>query len=249
MDNAAWSWAEEVFGQAELGDSRRTRRLVHIAAEAAAKPGGRVLEVCRTSASRQGAYDFLSNASIAPAGVQAAVTRAAALGCESEEFCFVVVDGTALTLKDWKRNKDFGSVGSTREGGRGLKVMNAYALASDGTPVGLLGQHWWKRVARKKRRDCQRRIVEDKETKYWLRAIKGADLLLSAVGTRAWFQIDREGDLRHLENLARVGPLVHRALDLRTSLPCRSTAKRASASCGRPMQSSGALHAGSPDQV
>ena len=193
MDNAAWSWAEEVFGQAELGDSRRTRRLVHIAAEAAAKPGGRVLEVCRTSASRQGAYDFLSNASIAPAGVQAAVTRAAALGCESEEFCFVVVDGTALTLKDWKRNKDFGSVGSTREGGRGLKVMNAYALASDGTPVGLLGQHWWKRVARKKRRDCQRRIVEDKETKYWLRAIKGADLLLSAVGTRAWFQIDREG--------------------------------------------------------
>jgi hypothetical protein len=27
-----------------------------------------------------------------------------------------------------------------------------------------------------------------------LRAIKGADLLLSAVGTRAWFQIDREGD-------------------------------------------------------
>jgi len=50
MDNAAWSWAEEVFGQAELGDSRRTRRLVHIAAEAAARPGGRVLEVCRTTA-------------------------------------------------------------------------------------------------------------------------------------------------------------------------------------------------------
>jgi hypothetical protein len=194
MDNVAWSWAEEVFGQADLGDSRRTRRLVHIAAEAAARPGGRVLEVCRTGASRQGAYDFLSNTSIAPADVQAAVTRAAALECGSEKFCFVVVDGTALTLKDWKRSKDFGSVGSTREGGRGLKVMNAYALSSDGTPVGLLGQQWWKRVARKKRRDCQHRVVEDKETKYWLRAIKGADLLLSTVGTRAWFQIDREGD-------------------------------------------------------
>jgi hypothetical protein len=194
MDNAVRSWAEEVFGQADLGDSRRTRRLVHIAAEAAARPGGRVLEVCRTGASRQGAYDFLSNTSIAPADVQAAVTRAAALGCQDEAFCFVVVDGTALTLKDWKRNKDFGSVGSTREGARGLKVMNAYALAADGTPVGLLGQHWWKRVARRKRRDCQHRLVEDKETKYWLRAIKGADLLLSAVGTRAWFQIDREGD-------------------------------------------------------
>src|SRR5450631_2074321 len=107
MDDAARSWAEEVFGQADLGDSRRTRRLVHIAAEAAARPGGRVLEVCCTGASRQGAYDFLSNTSIAPADVQAAVTRAAALECESEELCFVVVDGTALTLKDWKRSKDF----------------------------------------------------------------------------------------------------------------------------------------------
>ena|SRR6188768_3002278 len=154
MDDAAWSWAEKVFGQADLGDTRRTRRLVHIAGEAAARPGGHVLEVCRTSASRQGAYDFLSNASIAPACGQAAVTRVAALGCEGEKFCFVVVDGTALTLKDWKRSKDFGSVGSTREGGSGLKVMNAYALLSDGTPVGLLGQHWWKRLARKKRRHC-----------------------------------------------------------------------------------------------
>jgi hypothetical protein len=194
MDDAARSWAEEVFGQADLGDTRRTRRLVHIASEAAARPGGRVLEVCRTGASRQGAYDFLSNPRIAPAAVQDAVTRAAALGCEGEDFCFVVVDGTALTLKDWKRSKDFGSVGSTREGARGLKVMNAYALSSDGTPVGLLGQHWWKRVAGQKRRDCQHRSVDEKETKYWLRAIKGAELLLSAVGTRAWFQIDREGD-------------------------------------------------------
>ncbi|HEY6123392.1 MAG TPA: transposase [Steroidobacteraceae bacterium] len=28
MEDAARSWAEEVFGQADLGDSRRTRRLI-----------------------------------------------------------------------------------------------------------------------------------------------------------------------------------------------------------------------------
>jgi hypothetical protein len=165
-----------------------------MAAEAAAKPGGRVLEVCRTGASRQGAYDFLSNARVTPADVQGAVTQAAALGCGGEKFCFVVVDGTSLTLRDWRHTKDFGAVGATRYGRRGLKVMNAYALAADGTPVGLLGQHWWKRVAKKKRSDCHSRLVEDKETKYWLHAIKGAALSLAASGTRAWFQIDREGD-------------------------------------------------------
>ena len=106
----ARDWAEDVFGHAVLGDSRRTRRLVQIAAEAAARPVGRVLEVCRTGATRQGAYDFLSNRKIAPSGVQAAVSKATALGCEGEEYCFVVVDGTALTLTDWKREKDFGAM-------------------------------------------------------------------------------------------------------------------------------------------
>ncbi len=88
MEDAARSWAEEVFGQADLGDTRRTRRLVQIASEAAARTGGRVLEVCRNGASRQGAYNFLSNLNVAPAAVQDAITRAAALGCEGKDFCF-----------------------------------------------------------------------------------------------------------------------------------------------------------------
>lgn len=187
-------WAEVTFGHAELGDSRRTRRLVQIAADAAAHPAGRVLEVCRSSATRQGAYDFLSKRDISPGSVQAAVTKATALACGKEDFCFVVVDGTALTLTDWKRTKDFGAIGATNLGARGLKVINSYAISAAGTPVGLLGQQWWKRESRSKRSDCRRRQVEDKETKYWLRAIRGADLLLSVMGSRAWFQIDREGD-------------------------------------------------------
>jgi hypothetical protein len=190
----ARDWAEDVFGHADLGDSRRTRRLVRIATEAAEQPGGKVLEVCRTSATRQGTYDFLSNESVSPAAVQDAVTKATALACRGEEFCFVVIDGTALTLTDWRRNKDFGAIGATNIGARGLKVINAYALAADGTPIGLLGQKWWRREAQKKRKDCQHRTVDEKETKHWLSAIRGSELCLNAVGSRAWFQIDREGD-------------------------------------------------------
>src|SRR5690606_4867182 len=72
--------------------------------------------------------------------------------------------------------------------------INAYAISASGTPIGLLGQQWWKRQAHKKRRDCQRRTVDDKETKYWLQAIRGVDSQLTGIGTRAWFQVDREGD-------------------------------------------------------
>ena len=187
-------WAEETFGHAELGDSRRTRRLVHLAAEAARHPAGKVLEVCKTGASRQGAYDFLNNQGVAPEAIQSAVTIATARACNGEPFCFVVIDGTSLTLADWRRTKDFGAVGSTSNGARGLKVMNAYAIAADGSPIGLLGQKWWRREARAKRSDCNERTVEEKETRYWRSAIQGSELCLSATGTRAWFLLDREGD-------------------------------------------------------
>jgi hypothetical protein len=182
------------LGHASLGDSRRTRRLVRIATEAAQHPGGKVLEVCRSSATRQGAYDFLSNASVSPEAVQDAVSKATALACRGEAFCFVAINGTALTLTDWQRKKDFGAIGATNLGARGLKVINAYAISEDGTPIGLLGQKWWKREAHKKRKDCQHRTVDEKETRYWLSAIREATLSLSGSGSKAWFQLDREGD-------------------------------------------------------
>lgn len=104
-------WAEDVFGHASLGDSRRTRRLVRVATEAAQHPGGKVLEVCRSSATRQGAYDFLSNANVSPEAVQDAVSKASAFDCRGERFCFVVIDGTALTLSDWQRKRTLGRSG------------------------------------------------------------------------------------------------------------------------------------------
>lgn len=153
-----------------------------------------MLEVCRSSATRQGAYDFLSNDRVSPDAIQDAVTQSVGLGCSGTEFCFVVVDGTALTLTDWRRKKDFGAIGATNLGARGLKVINAYAIAMDGTPIGLLAQRWWKREAHLKRKDCQFRTVDQKETRHWLDAIRRTTLSMAENDSRAWFQLDREGD-------------------------------------------------------
>lgn len=83
-EESAKDCAEEVFGHAALGDCKRTRRLVHLAVEATKHPAGKVLEVCKTSATRQGAYDFLNNPSVAPEAVQQAVTIATARACAGE---------------------------------------------------------------------------------------------------------------------------------------------------------------------
>jgi hypothetical protein len=56
--------AYEELGHAQLGDSRRTARVVRMAASLVEQPGGKVLDVFRSSAERQAAYDLLGNAQV-----------------------------------------------------------------------------------------------------------------------------------------------------------------------------------------
>jgi Transposase DNA-binding len=85
-------WAHEEFGHAQLGDARRTHRLVRMAAEAARHPGGTVLDVFRSHAERQGAYDFLANPHIRESDILDAMAVATAGRCEGQPFVFVPVD-------------------------------------------------------------------------------------------------------------------------------------------------------------
>lgn len=187
-------WARSEFGNAELGDTRRTQRLVRMAATAAEHPSGKITQVFRTSAERQGAYDLLSNDTVTGDELLAALGQATAHRCAGHGFVHVAVDGTSLALTDRAGTKDFGAIGSTSNGARGLKVVHSYAIDNDGVPLGVVDEQWWCRVASKKRHDCARRPLGDKETLYWVRTIERATSVLSNVGVKAWFQIDREGD-------------------------------------------------------
>lgn len=191
---AARDWAREEFGHAQLGDSRRTARLVRMAAAIANRPAGKVAEVFRTSAERQGAYDLLANDAVRSSALLDAVLTATLGRCVGNDVVHVVIDGTSLMLTDRRLAKDFGAIGATNNGARGLKVVHAYALDGDGVPLGIVDQQWWARAPSKKRRDCQRRPLEAKETLHWVHAIERASAAMAAAGFRAWFQLDREAD-------------------------------------------------------
>jgi Transposase DNA-binding/Transposase DDE domain len=200
--------AWEDFGQAELGDARRTQRLVAMAATAHRRPAGRVLQVFETSAERQGAYDFLANAAIESKALTQALGASTARRCAEHPFIFVSVDGSSLSLTDHTGKKGFGRVGSTRYGGRGLKVITALAIDPDGTPIGVIDQQWWSRRSGKKRHDCHARSVSEKETQHWLECTRESKRRLAhdAKRTRIWFLLDRESDRRHsLEELRDSG--------------------------------------------
>lgn len=167
-----------------------------MAALAAFKPAGHILDVFQTSADRQGAYDLLENRAVRSEQVIQSMGLATARAVSDYGRVFIVVDGTSISITDRTKTKGVGAVGSANMGVQGLKVVNAYALAPDGTPLGLLDQQWWARPRRKRRQDHQRRPVQCRETQHWLDSLETVSERLAATshGTRAWFVVDREGD-------------------------------------------------------
>ena len=197
--NTEGYWAMEEFGHAELGNLARTRRLVAVAENAASHPAGCVTEVFDKSSEREGAYRMLENSKVKSNNILESTAQATARRCCREDFVFVPVDGTSLNLPDPSNVRGMGTVGPYAKGAEGLAVMNAIAVAPDGTPLGILDQEYWVREkdkARKKQR--KQRPLEDKETRYWLNISDKICELLKEHGDNVtpWFQFDRGGDFR-----------------------------------------------------
>ena len=87
-------WAQEEFGGADLGDLRRTKRLVTMGGAVAQFPSGRLTDVFLDGASLQGAYKFLENEAIEVDAIIDAIGSATAKRCAALPFIFVAVDGT-----------------------------------------------------------------------------------------------------------------------------------------------------------
>lgn len=193
-------WAEELFGQAELGDARRTERLVRIAARAAERPSGKLSEVFTSPRELDAAYDFVERDNTTVARLDAAVGRSTTIRCGDQARVRVAVDGSSVSLQDDAHEKGFGRIGTLVAGARGLKVISALAMAADGVPIGLLAQTWWarpdapRRTAKQKRRDRRRKKTDEKETQRWLETITLSADRLKAAGLLGWFQLDREAD-------------------------------------------------------
>jgi hypothetical protein len=229
---SASRWAEENFGGAQLNDVRRGRRLVMMAAGMAHRPKGTVAAVFDRDEERAGAYDFLENPAIKADAIAKVLFEATAERARGNESVFVIVDGTALTLADDAEKRALGRVGSPNRAARGLQVMNAYAVASNGVPLGLVDQIFWARddleVMSKDERTKrnQKRPFEEKECANFVRAAQNAIDRLAKVKTRACIVIDREAD--NSDILFALGRLecdfiVRSKYDRRVAAPSRLT--------------------------
>ena len=197
-------WAQEQFGRAQLGDVRRLRRLIEMAAGAAKCPSGKVAAVFSRSREREGAYDFLESPHVKTEAVAEAMFSATVERSRANNAVYVALDITQLTLKDEHESKGFGVLGASNFPVRGLCVMNALCVDTDGVPLGLLDQHYWAREVRQSGTLYERhamnraRPFEDKQGVQFVRAAERAVDRLSGTGVIPWFVVDREGDCRDI---------------------------------------------------
>ena len=162
---------------------------------AAERPAGRLSDVFTSSAERQAAYDFIES-DVRPEVLTNAFAEASLRTVGETKSVYVVLDGTSLSLVDRGKAKGFGSIGQRGFPTRGLKVIDALAVAGNGTPIGLLDLEWWARQAKSARSRFVRRRAGETETIHWVNAVhRVAERMREhAPECTPHFVIDREGD-------------------------------------------------------
>src|SRR5512137_1783699 len=146
-------WARKMFGDAELGDARNTRRLVKMAASIAKRPAGRVTQVFENAAEQQAAYNWLENDRVDGTDVLRTMGRALTRQCLDAGLrrVFIAGDGSSIRVTDTHDQKGTGRVGSAKAKGRGFEVMSGLAMDPHGTPIDLAWQRYWARTGKLKR--------------------------------------------------------------------------------------------------
>ena len=200
MGNAAIAWAEQECGDADLGDKRRERRLVRVAAGALRGPTGTITGTFKGTAEREAAFRFVENESVDVAAIAEASYSSTARRCAEASWVSVPVDQTSLSVRDTDGTRGFGPIGSHASYvATGVHVMNTLAVGRDGATVGLLDQQWWVRPPKKRgRRSHDGRPLHERESHCWVKALAAAKHRIEthAPSCTPWFQLDRGGDCR-----------------------------------------------------
>lgn len=193
------SWAETEFGDCDLGDPRRTRRLVQIAEARGERPCASLPQCFETAAELKGAYEFCENSLIEPADILAGHIQATARRMAAEPLVLAVQDTTEVDYTDHPATRGLGILNDTQH--RGLLVHTTLAVTPGRLPLGLIDQQRIYREADQfgKRHRRRKRSIEEKESCKWLNSLDAtAKIQAQCPQTRIISVGDREADVYDL---------------------------------------------------
>jgi hypothetical protein len=200
----AWEWARAEFGGADLGDPRRTRRLVKVVEALAQDPHGALHRVLSDWAELMGAYRLVGSSAVSFERVTDPHHQRTRQSCSQPGEYLMIEDTTALDFTRHAAAEGLGRIGN--DGGRGFYLHTTLALRvetwmPDQAPcvsvTGLLAQRCWARTMPSQTQEPKKaRLRRDRESQRW------ADSFIRdggpASGVRWTLIADREADIYEL---------------------------------------------------
>jgi hypothetical protein len=188
-------WASNEFGAAELGDARRTQRLVALARQLAQSPHCSFPQAL-DSAQLKAAYRFFSNEEIDSDGVLSSHVAQTLGRMRQVPVVLAVQDTTEFNLAHLPETTGLGlGTGGNRHG---FLMHSLLAVTPDGLPLGVLGMKTWVRDPEEAGKGKQRRKrdIRDKESVKWLEGLERLETLkVQCPDTHVVGVSDREGDV------------------------------------------------------
>jgi len=221
MDSDAL-WAEEEFGEADLGDVRRDARLVQLATVLGAQPTASLPHATDDPAMLKAAYRFFSNDHVQAEAILASHVQSTHRRMQAVELVLAPQDTTYLDWTDHPATAGLGPLAAPSH--HGLIAHTTLALTPERVPLGLLQQQVWARDPDVRHNDDHKqRPIADKESQKWLRSLEAVIAARAECPDTQFVSIgDREADVYDLFLLERpvgVDLLVRAAQDRRIDHP------------------------------
>ena len=199
MITDAEEWATEVFKDSELGDPRRTRRLVKLASNYAKNIGASTVESCGGNESEiEASYRFLRNDDVKPEAIREGGFNSTVRMASKENILLAIEDTTTLSYKH-KAAAELGYTSNSPSArSRGFNVHSILLLSEDtGRSIGLIEQSWYCRdnASYGKRKDRRTRNYHDKESYKWEHASRFMSVRLGKKIQDVISVCDREADI------------------------------------------------------
>lgn len=212
-------WADTEFGMADLGDVRRTERLIQLATQLGAQPTASLPAATDDPAALKAAYRFFDNALIPPEAILAGHLQATTARMAAVPVVLAVQDTCYLDWTAHPATTGLGPLASTKQ--QGLLVHTTLALTPDRVPLGLIQQQVWARdpATFAQLVDHKQRAITAKESQKWLTSLEAVIALHAQCPTTQLVSVgDREADVYDLFLVPRppsVDLLVRAAWDRR----------------------------------
>lgn len=196
-------WAQEQFETANLGDVRRTRRLMKLAEQMAGNSSGSIPQQTERLADMKAVYRLFAQEAVTHEAVLSPHWQRTRQRAGASPMVFLAQDTTELDFTYHERTRGLAPVGNG--GGRGLHQQNVLAIDPvRRVPIGLMYQRHHRRKEAPEgetRTGLRQRPLAQRESFWWIEAIRTIGSPPEGV---CWVHVlDRGGDAFAIYDVVR----------------------------------------------